>query len=251
MDVDAERRERLFNPKPLKRTTFPEGYFEKDLHLHFHLRFRPDAEGLEACDYCVVLEYLSSWHFVEPRLDHVDGGLDRNDATHVGLGGEVEFPVLIPVGKRVESGEIVVIGFARSLVRLQLLEKCNVVGLHSTGLASPTFARFFGGVRGGMNAEIEGVFGEDRELRPGGLGVAVVPDDQLPSKMVQGGPRVVDDIPDSGAPSEGRILSDSDAYDILTGLELEFLDGFVGFTLQKLPHGVLERVEMLLSPNEL
>ncbi len=78
-----------------------------------------------------------------------------------------------------------------------------------------------------MNAGVEGVKGDDGELRPTGLGVAFVPDDQLPSQMVECGPEVVNDIPDNGAPPEWWPFPDFEPHEVLAGLGLEIVDGFI------------------------
>ena len=141
-DALADVEDRPLNPKPLKRATFPEGYFTHDLNMHVHMGVRPERDGLESRHFCAVLEYVS----FGPDVDGLDSGvsgsfLETELRADECTGSEVKFSMFIPVRKLSEPIEGMRSGVIRSHVRLQPLEECNVEGVHPFGLAFPAVQR--------------------------------------------------------------------------------------------------------------
>jgi len=141
-DVLTDVEKRLLNPKPLKRTTFPEGFFAKDLDIHIHTRIRAGRDCGETCDFCFALKYAG----FRSERDGFDGDILASFPEFVAACdmhaiSEMDFPVLIPVRELSEPVEGMGSGVVLALVRLQLLEKCDVEGVHSFGLALPTVNR--------------------------------------------------------------------------------------------------------------
>ena len=53
-----KRRQRLSNPKPLKRSPFPSGYIEDELQINVQLGIRSDDARVKTRYYLVVFEYF-------------------------------------------------------------------------------------------------------------------------------------------------------------------------------------------------
>src|SRR5215216_3316129 len=112
-DVLADVEQRLFNPKPLKRTPFPESYVGGDVQIHVHLMLAVQGGSCETGNYCAVFEHLPIGGDVQERDEGVGGfGLRTHDGET--LSSEMQFPVFVPVGKLAESGERVIVGSIRS-----------------------------------------------------------------------------------------------------------------------------------------
>ena len=244
---------RPFNPKSLKGAPFPEGYVEQDLYIQVHMVIRVSGDDREPRHFCAVLEYAGRGADVERDDSGVPCPFLEVVATSdVGTSGEVQLPVLVPVGKFSEAGEVMRVGVFRSLVvRLQRLEECDIAGVHAVGLAAPTVVRSFPLLGGGVGVTVEGVFGEDRKLSFARDGLFSISLDELPSQVVQTRPCVVDNVPDDRAPLVRWPLVDLDLHSVLVGLKLEIVDDFIGLAPQEFLNGVLESVEVVVSPPHL
>ncbi len=248
-DVVEKRRERLFNPKPLKRAPFSKGYIEQNLRIHVQFGIGSGSNRAITRYYLAVFECLSSGLEVQEfDADILHGGSEV--VVHEDLTGEMEFPVLIPVGKVTESGERVFVGGIRSIVRLNPLEEFNVGLMNAPGLVFPANTRSFSRFRASMNTGIEGVEGDNGKLSFTGR-LASVPDDQLPSQMIESGPDIVDDIPDDGAPPKFWPFSDFDPREVLAGLGLEIVDNFIRLAPSELINAIDEFTEVYLRPPHL
>jgi hypothetical protein len=161
-------------------------------------------------------------------------------------GGELVFPVLVPVGKLVEGKEWVCIGAMPSVIRLQRLNDFYIAGVHITELSVPAFERFLCIFGFGVETCVEGTLREDRELGSvrGGF---PVPDDQLVGQMVKGGPPVVDDIPDNGTPLWRRFLSNLCTQDVLIITGVAFADDGIRIIVQESTKSVLENMGVVLN----
>lgn len=163
-DMAEERRQRLFNRKPLKRTPFPEGYIVMEQKIHVQFGVRPYDKGSKARYYLAVFEYFPLGLKADGSREGVTGScLNAKLVVHEGLSSEMEFPVFIPVGKLVESGEVVRLGFFPSLVRLQELEDSDIVGVHTSGLGVPAREGLFRLIDRRMDTRVEGGPGENGE----------------------------------------------------------------------------------------
>lgn len=69
--------------------------------------------------------------------------------------------------------------------------------------------------------------------------------------MVQTRPCVVDNVPDDRAPLVRWPLVDLDLHSVMVGLKLEIVDDFIGLAPQEFLNGVLESVEVFVSPPHL
>jgi hypothetical protein len=249
-DVLADLGERVYNPKPLKRASFPECYVkdESQLQLTLGLAF-PDSTGFVTGYYLAVFDCFHLGQ--EPKdLDEDVGGnaLDPSIGANGGLSGEVQFPVLVPVGEFVEPGEWVRVGILPSMVRLHTLDDPHVERGQASGLVFPHFEGSLVVFGIGEGTGVEGVFGEDRELRSSEFGISPDHLDQQPHQMVEGRPPVVDDVSDYGAEFWGRLPYDLQPRDVVVGLNILFVDGSIRIASEKRLDGILKFLEMFLSP---
>src|SRR5215203_2442702 len=187
----ADLLERVFNPKPLNRASFPESYIKGDTQLNvcFGLAFSSGV-GLVTRYYRAVFQHRPLGEEPERLKDHVGRKvLDSDPRTNPQDADEMQFSVLVPVGKFGKSGEWVITGNLRSLVRLNPLDDCHIVRGHALDVVRPHAERVFPLLGAGVEGGVEGVFCEDGELRSArDLGVGgVVPGsfDKQPDQVVE------------------------------------------------------------------
>ncbi len=241
-DARADLLKRVFNPKPLKRTHFPEGYLQ--ICVHLGLAFR-DISSLVTRYYRAVFQHL---HVGQDPVG-LDGCVGRDplkdpgSCDHPGLADKVQFPVLASVGKFVEPGEWVQVRVERALVRLHALDDRDFARSEPFGLILPGAFCSFPVAEVGVDGRVEGVLGEDGELGPALLGVIPGELDQQPHQVVEGRTGVVDDVPDDGAQFWGRLPLDLQPRDVVVGLGIGIVDDGVSVA----PDGRLRRVLQFLE----
>jgi hypothetical protein len=239
------RYEYLFESMTLKRTAFPESYIEGDLDLHVHFGLGAGSGEGDTRNYCAVLKSSDGSLVGDPKLG-VPGVSDAVSGFLEGLTSELVFPMFIPVRKVGQHGEYRNLGVLSHVVRLQPLDKCDIVVVDALDLSVPASERVFSFFGAGVEAGVERTLREDGE---GGTTrrFAVVPDDQLPGEMIQGGPTIVNDISNDGAPFGGRLFSDLSPQDVLIALRVAFVDDFIRIAPQEPIKGFLKSLEVVLD----
>ncbi len=201
VDVPTDLYKRLFESRSLKRTSLPESYIEGDLDIHVYFGLGSGGDECETRHYCAVFK-SSDGSLVEETAFAVPVVLGAESGSFESLSGELVYPVFIPVRKTAEGREDRKTGIFFHIVRLQYLDECSIVSVHALDLPIPAFERVFRCFGARIEAGVEGTLGEDGEGGAAGR-FAPVPDNQLPSQMIQGGPPIVDDVPDDGTPFRG------------------------------------------------
>jgi hypothetical protein len=254
-DVVSHLDKRLFDPEPIERRAFLEGYIEVEYAVHVHFGIRPGFNEDAASEFCAVFKKARGLN-----VDHLESGITSvpipKSVSPEGLPAESEFVVLVPVGETSEDGEWVTLRTLPSTVRLQPLDKCNVGFAHPPDLllkrlAGTSSFLFEVGRVVGLERD-ERVFVEDGELGTP-VGFPVAPDlDQLPGDVVEGRPPIVGNVPDDGTPLKGRLLPNTGPEDdAVASLWVGFGDGFVRVALQEFPDQQLDHLGVITAPTKL
>jgi hypothetical protein len=168
--------------------------------LKIHLQVGTVHDGKRS-DLCAVVHRPASLRMVE-QLDAKDGlpgGVGKRGLRIAGSqSGEAQPAVLINVVEMVEDPERMSFGRAiSSVVRLQSLNACRrLLGNPACNPRRSLFTLFV------LPEKSLGL--EDGELRPLGRSAAVGKD-ELPSKVVQAGPEVMETVPHEDAKAQGGV----------------------------------------------
>lgn len=219
--------------------SLPKRYAVAELSCHIHLRVVSGVPTGAHRDYCAVLKRANITGLDSSEL-HIPDGLKADLRVREDAGGEVQRIVLVPVRQTVGEKQVVTVAKVPSLVRLRLLDKCEIVGMNLLGELLPDVAGAFVRFRG------VGVVCEDGVGGPGGP--LSVGDSELVDGMVEGGTHVVDGVSDDGAPPERRVFPDLHIRDALAGLDAEFRDRFVRVTPKEPLDGAVQRLDVIVCP---
>src|SRR5918994_1767171 len=254
-DVVTHLDKRLFDPEPIERRAFLEGYIEVEYEVHVHIGIRPGFNEDAASEFCAVFKKARGLN-----VDDLESGITSvpipKSVSPEGLPAESEFVVLVPIGETSEDGEWMTLRTLPSVVRLQSLDKCNVGLAHTADLSvepvKGALSSFFDLARIAGLGRDEGVFVEDGELGAGG-GSPVAPDlDQLPGDMVEGRSPVVRNVPDNGPPLKGRLFPNAcPEDDVVAGLWVGFGDDFIRVGVQELLDEELDHLSVVTAPTKL
>jgi hypothetical protein len=258
-DVVAHLDKRLFEPEPIERRTFLEGYIEVEYEVHVHIGIPSGFNKDATSEFCAVFKKAGGLNVNELKSGIASVPVPKSVSSK-GLSAESEFVVLVPIGETSEDGEWVTLRTLPSTVRLQPLDECNVGLAHPSDLfpkrtAGTSSFLFEGGRIVGFERD-EGIVVEDGELGAVG-GFPVTPDlDQLPGDMVEGRAPVVRNIPDDGTPRKGRLLPNANSKDdavagAVAGLWVGFGDDFIRVALQELPDQELDHLSVVTTPTKL
>jgi len=213
-----------------------EDYLDGKLAIHFHMGL---ALGVEAVShgYCAVFERAV---LVDDFKSAANGlVLEAN----VGLPclphdreGCVEGSVLVHVGGVDQGREGTSDRVVPSKVRLHVLDACPMVAMDSAQhRVEPSKGR--------------GAFRVDRELVTAER-LSVVEDDQLPYEVVEGCPKVMDDLTEEDAPRGVGIFADEDSLDKPLTLSLRLIGNQVRTSAHVGLDGGIESFQMVICPVE-
>jgi hypothetical protein len=226
-------------------------YLKLELGVHVHLRYRVAAEACRnSVDYCAIFQRkrefgcddadaLRRRHLVDFERGHA--GVGFQDIGHgVGVGGALvrhadghQELVFVRDVELVESPERIVL----SLIRFGVLDEVH---------RSLRRSIYFGGVAGfksiGALEDGKSVLFAD--------GVALGTN-HLANEQVEGRTKVVDAIPDDGAPEKRRLLGDFDPPDQIARMRLVITNGSVGLSLKEPLIPGLEITEVMFGPFDL
>ena len=254
-DVVAQLDKRLFDPEPIERRAFLEGYIEVEYEVHVHIGIRSGFNKDATSEFCAVFKKAGGLNFNELKSGITSVPVPKSVSPE-SLPAESEFVVLVPIGETSEDGKWVALRTLPSTVRLQPLDECNVGFAHPPDLLLEGFAGtssflFEVGRIVGFERD-EGVVVEDGELGTP-VGFPVTPNlDQLPGEVVEGRPPVMRNIPNDGTPHKGRLLTDTGPEnEAVAGLWVGFGDDSVRVALQELPDQELDYLGVFTAPTKL
>jgi len=204
------------------------------LHVHFRAGF---VEGGIAGDWC------AAFNKAEDGFDVVNGEVVRNEVgrTHLREKNNMGQPVLVLIRKLVELPQWAAVNPIRSVVRLQTLDNCLRVWRDAPDHAL-AFARELCAIAEDGERRLALDVGRDPP--------AVMSEGQFVDEVVEGGPEVVDTVPDDEAEFDGRRVEHFEPRELVEGINIEVRPSSVRAFISPGSHFGFKAFQVLERPVE-